>query len=282
MAKIGPAGRMQLGRALAALRDRAGLTQSEVASGAGVSIGTVNRYEGWQDLGALRVPTVRAIAEACGATAEERDSLVTLLTSQERGWWLDHPTLPEILNPLVSFEAAASYERVWANLLVPGLLQTPDYAYALHRDAAPTASEDELRAAVDIRMRRQRSRPPRLEVVMTESVLRDVVGGTGVMVAQIDHLLEVSADPRIDLRVLPRGRSHVAGSGGHFVQLGRDDGEGEAMAVVYLELHRRGLYLDGAGDVDEYRMMFNTLHAAAADAETSKALLGLARQEHTR
>ncbi|MEU5008448.1 helix-turn-helix domain-containing protein, partial [Streptomyces albidoflavus] len=48
VAKIGPAGRMQLGRALAALRDRAGLTQSEVASGAGVSIGTVNRYEGWQ------------------------------------------------------------------------------------------------------------------------------------------------------------------------------------------------------------------------------------------
>ncbi|MFZ4138531.1 Scr1 family TA system antitoxin-like transcriptional regulator [Streptomyces koyangensis] len=126
--QVGPAGRMQIGRALFTLRDRAGLTQTQVAAAAGVSVGTVNRYEGWQDRSKLRVPTVRAIADACGATAEERDSLTRLVSSQEDGWWLDHPALPDILSPLVSFEAYAAYEHVWANRLVPGLLQTPAYA----------------------------------------------------------------------------------------------------------------------------------------------------------
>ncbi|WP_073229399.1 helix-turn-helix domain-containing protein [Streptomyces sp. NBRC 110465] len=278
---------MQIGRVLSALRERAALTQAEVAGRAGVSIGTVNRYEGWQDRTRLRVPTVRAIADVCGATESERDGLVRLATSHEDGWWLEHPALPDILNPLMSFEAYAAYEHVWANQLVPGLLQTEGYAFALHQVADPRADASSIKAKVTARMNRQgilSDSGLHLWVVMKQSVLTDGIGGAKVMAEQISHLIEVSSQPNIDLQVLPRGRGHVANSGGHFVLLGRDDGADPmaSMAVVYLELHRRGLYLDAPGDVSEYKIMFDYLRSAAADPETSRDLLESARQEYTR
>ncbi|MFC9019530.1 Scr1 family TA system antitoxin-like transcriptional regulator [Streptomyces albidoflavus] len=49
----------------------------------------------------------------------------------------------------------------------------------------------------------------------------------------------------------------------------------------YVELHRRGLYLDAPGDVSEYKMMMDYLRSAAADTETSRDLLARARQEYT-
>ncbi|WTD07600.1 helix-turn-helix domain-containing protein (plasmid) [Streptomyces albidoflavus] len=286
--QVGPAGRMQIGRALFALRDRAGLTQTQVAAAAGVSVGTVNRYEGWQDRSKLRIPTVRAIADACGATGEERDSLARLVASQESGWWLDHPALPAILSPLVSFEAYAEYEHVWATRLVPGLLQTPAYALQLHREAEPRTDDETIRATVDARLKRQKiltDRPPSLHlwVVMAESVLTNTVGGRSVMRDQLDHLATMAAEPGIDLQILPRGLGHVAGSGGHFVLLGRDDvgNPAASMAVVYLELHRQGLYLDAPAEVAGYKMMFDYLRSSAADTPTSKTLLARARQEYT-
>ncbi|GGQ24346.1 Scr1 family TA system antitoxin-like transcriptional regulator [Streptomyces mutabilis] len=45
---------------------------------------------------------------------------------------MEHPAVPEIMDPLMSFEDVAEYEHVFANTLVPGLLQTPRYALALH------------------------------------------------------------------------------------------------------------------------------------------------------
>ncbi len=282
---VGPAGRMQIGRVLSALRERAKLTQAEVAGRAGVSIGTVNRYEGWQDRARLRVPTVRAIADACGATESERDGLVRLATSHEDGWWLEHPALPDILNPLVSFEAYAAYEHVWANQLVPGLLQTERYAFALHQVAQPRVDASTIAANVQARLKRQEILSNlHLWVVLKQSVLTDGIGGASVMAEQIGHLLDMSERPNIDVQVIPRGRSHVATSGGHFVLLGRDDEASPmaSMAVVYLELHQRGLYLDAPEHVSEYKIMFDYLRSAADDPETSRDLLQSARQEYTR
>ncbi|MFD6532122.1 Scr1 family TA system antitoxin-like transcriptional regulator [Streptomyces sp. NPDC060184] len=276
---------MQIGRVLSVLRERAGLTQAQAAAKASVSVGTVNRYEGWQDRAALRIPTLRAIADACGATTEERDGLVRLAGTHEEGWWLEDPALPEILSPLVSFESYATYEHVWASLLVPGLLQTPAYALALHQSALPRADAATIQASVDARIKRQSvlgADGLHLWVVLKESVLRDKIGGPAVMAEQLGHLIDVSRQPHITLQVLPSEVGHVAG-GGHFLQLGRDDADPMAsMAVVYLELHKRGLYLDAAADVQEYKIAFDCLRSEAVGAERSRSLLDTARQEHTR
>ncbi|MFI1730197.1 helix-turn-helix domain-containing protein [Streptomyces acidicola] len=277
---------MQIARGLKALRTRAGLTQSEVAKRAGVSVGTVNRYETWQDRAKLRVPTVNTLAETCGATTQERAALVQLVRNQENGWWMDHPAVPEVIDPLMSFEHVAEYEHVFANALVPGLLQTRNYALALHQAQDARAGANVIENKVDARIKRQaildRSPAVHLWVVLDEAVLRRTVGGDEVMTEQIDHLQSMARRPNVDIQVLPCSTgAHAAGSGGHFVILGRDD-EGDPLSgvnVVYLELHKRGLYLDAPDEVQSYKLMFDYLRSQAADTSASLNLLASARQE---
>ncbi|MFD6879719.1 MULTISPECIES: Scr1 family TA system antitoxin-like transcriptional regulator [unclassified Streptomyces] len=283
-ALTGPVSRMRIARGLQALRKRASLTQVDVAKAAGVSVGTVNRYESWQDAGTLRIPTMRSIATACEATADEHAELEDLVRAQP-GWWLDHPTRPSILDPLIAMEAYADTESVWASTLVPGLLQTPAYAEAIHRAADPTATAADVGAHIATkseRQRRVRESPLHLHVVLDEVALRRAVGGPVVMVEQINHLLALSEQPTMDLRILPAATGATpAGPGGHFVVVGRDDPRPlAAIALVYLELHRGGLYLDGASDLTHYRTVFQELKDQAfTPAETRQALI-TARQEY--
>ncbi|MEU8779879.1 helix-turn-helix transcriptional regulator [Streptomyces sp. NPDC048606] len=274
---------MRIARGLQTLRKRAALTQIEVARAAGVSVGTVNRYESWQDAGALRIPTMRSIATACEATPAEHAELEDLVRAQP-GWWLDHPTRPSILDPLIAMEAYADTELVWASTLVPGLLQTASYAEAIHRAADPTASAADISAHIATRTERQRRVHERLHlhVVLDELTLRRAVGGPSTMVEQITHLITASEHPTVDLRILPAATGATpAGPGGHFVFVGRDDPRPLAsVALVYLELHRSGLYLDGASDLEHYRSVFQALQDQAfPPAETRQALI-TARQEH--
>ncbi|MEU9637321.1 helix-turn-helix transcriptional regulator [Streptomyces tendae] len=284
----GPAGRMQIARGLKALRTGAELTQSEVAKRAGVSVGTVNRYETWQDRAKLRIPTVKAIADSCGATAEELTTLIDLVRNQENGWWMEHPAVPEVMDPLMSFEDVAEYEHVFANALVPGLLQTPRYALALHEAQGVRTEAQVIASRVDARIRRQaileRSPALHLWVVLDDAVLRRHVGGANVMSEQIDHLIAMADRPNVDIQILRfSAGAHAAGSGGHFLLLGRDDERDplSSMNVVYLELHRRGLYLDEPTDVHNYKIMFDYLRSQAADTSTSLDLLAAARREFT-
>ncbi|GAA2589783.1 helix-turn-helix transcriptional regulator [Streptomyces lienomycini] len=284
----GPAGRMQIARGLKALRTGAQLTQSEVAKRAGVSVGTVNRYETWQDRARLRIPTVKAIADSCGATADELETLVDLVRNQENGWWMEHPAVPEVMDPLMSFEDVAEYEHVFANALVPGLLQTPRYALALHEAQGVRTEAQVIASKVDARIRRQaileRSPALHLWVVLDDAVLRRHVGGAAVMSEQIDHLIAMADRPNVDIQILRfSAGAHAAGSGGHFLLLGRDDERDplSSMNVVYLELHRRGLYLDEPTDVHNYKIMFDYLRSQAADTSTSLDLLAAARREFT-
>ncbi|MEF9904407.1 MULTISPECIES: helix-turn-helix domain-containing protein [Streptomyces] len=280
---------MQIARGLKALRTGADLTQSEVAKRAGVSVGTVNRYETWQDKARLRIPTVRAIADSCGATPEESGALIELVRNQDSGWWMDHPAVPEVMDPLMSFEDVADYEHVFANALVPGLLQTPRYALALHQAQDVRTEPDVIASKVDARIKRQavldRSPALHLWVVLDDAVLRRRVGGVEVMAEQIDHLIAVARCPHVDIQVLQfTAGAHAAGSGGHFLLLGRDNADDppSSMNVVYLELHKRGLYLDAPADVQNYKLMFDYLRSQAANTSASLELLTAARQELTR
>ncbi|WP_220213440.1 helix-turn-helix domain-containing protein [Streptomyces shenzhenensis] len=279
---------MQIARGLKTLRMRADLTQSEVSKRAGVSVGTVNRYETWQDRAKLRIPTVKAIADTCGATPEELETLVQLVRNQENGWWMDHPAVPEVMDPLMSFEDIAQYEHVFANALVPGLLQTPRYALALHEAQDVRSRADAIADKVDARVRRQtildRSPALHLWVVLDDAVLKRCVGGVDVMAEQIEHLHVMAQRPNVDIQVLQfTAGAHAAGSGGHFLLLGRDDTGDPVgrMEVVYLELHRGGLYLDAPTDVQNYKLMFDYLRSQAADRSASLELLAAARREFT-
>jgi hypothetical protein len=232
---------------------------------------------------------MRALADSCDATTKKRDTLVELVRNLDNGWWMDHPAVPEVMDPLMSFEDVATYEHVFANALVPGLLQTPRYALALHEAQDVRTEADVIANKVDARIKRQaifdRSPALHLWVVLDNSVLRRLVGSTDVMVEQINHLHAMAQRPNVDLQVLPfTGGAHAAGSGGHFLVLGRDNEDDplSSMNVVYLELHRRRLYLDAHTEVQNYKLMFDYLRSQAADTSASLDLLAAARQEFTR
>lgn len=284
----GPAGRMLIARGLVALRERSGLTQTQAAQSAGCGKATVGRYETWQDRAKVKWATVKALAEACDASEEERDALVELARSQGEGWWVGNKAVPEWMDPLVSFEEAGEYEHVFANCLVPGLLQTRAYALALYQAQLTEADPEIIGQEVDARMKRQdilkRQSPAfRLWAVLDEAVLRRVVGTHAVMAEQIDHLLTVAKQPGIEVQVLPfRSGAHAAGAGQPFVTIGRDDEHRplNSMAVVYLEMHNRGIYLDDPDDVASYKRIFDYLRSQAADTTTSASLMTAARQEY--
>ncbi|MFD4528082.1 DUF5753 domain-containing protein [Streptomyces sp. NPDC058470] len=214
--------------------------------------------------------------------------MIQLVRDQENGWWMDHPAVPEVMDPLLSFEDVAAYEHVFANALVPGLLQTPRYALAMHEALDVRTEADVIASKVDARVKRQaildRSPSLHLWVVLDEAVLQRSVGGVDVMAEQIGHLHAIAQSPNVDIQVLQfTAGAHSAGSGGHFLILGRDD-EGDplgSMNVVYLELHKRGLYLDAPAEVQSYKLMFDYLRSQAADTSVSLALLAAARQELT-
>ncbi|MBE9500762.1 helix-turn-helix domain-containing protein [Streptomyces sp. GKU 257-1] len=279
---------MLIARGLRRLHERTGLTQSQLAKEAGVSVGTVNRYLDWQDRSRLTVPTIRSLAVACQATARERKALETLVRTQEEGWWVGHPGMPDWMDPLLSFEDFAEYEHVFANNLVPGLLQTRGYARALHEaQQQPRAESEQIERSLEGRMQRQsvldRS-DLHVWVVLDEAVLRRRPSeDPAVMVEQIDHLIDLAHRPNVDIQVMPFSVGHSAGSGGHYVILGRsaEAPEADAMGVVYLELHRRGVYLDAPDDVQAYKLMFDYARAKAADSRASVTLLTNARSEIT-
>lgn len=195
---------------------------------------------------------------------------------------------PGVDGPLVSFEHAAAYEHVFANTVVPGLLQTREYALAIHQAREVRSSNEAIERMVDARVKRQESlhrehHAPALHlwVVLDEAVLHRTVGDAQIMARQLTHLHEAAQSPNVDIQILPfRAGAHAAGAG-HFVILGKND-EREplnSMAVVYIELRRRGLYLDSPEDVGAYKLTFDYLRSQAADTAASLRLIDRARQE---
>ncbi|MEV8396733.1 helix-turn-helix domain-containing protein [Streptomyces niveus] len=284
----GSAARLQIARSLIALRERAGLSQAELAKEAGCSRQTVSRYETWQERSRLTVPMIRSLARACDATEEETEALVDLVRAQDEGWWVDDPAIPEWMDPLVSFETAANRVDVYANTMVPGLLQTPAYALASYEASQARAVQEEIDRRVESRMRRQNilHRPDlHLWAVITESVLRCEVGGADVMIEQIKHLEGMAGRPNVTIQVLPYSAgASAAGSSGHFMVVARDDERNplNRMSVVYLELATRGLYLDDPDDLEAYKLTTAYLRSQARDASLSREILAAVRQEYLR
>jgi len=276
--------RMILGRQLEELRTRAGLTYEQAGEAIGVSHSTIRRMEAAK-VARLRLPDAEKLLQTYGVTdQQEIDTfLKSVREANKRGWWHTYrDVLPDWFAAYLSLEQAALHIRAYENEFVHGLLQTEEYARALLSAGNPHAPTEATERRVALRMRRQelltRPAPPRVWIVMDETVLRWPVGGPEVMRAQVDHLIAVNRLPHVTLQIMPfKNGPHPAMRAGAF-HLFRFRAP-ELPDIVYLSGLVGAVYLAKDDDVVVYREALDRLGAQSAPARKTEALLGAIRKE---
>jgi transcriptional regulator with XRE-family HTH domain len=267
--------RKRLGTELRRLRERAALTCEDVGRRLECSGTRISRMETGRI--SVRPGDVRELLEVYGVAGAEADSLVQLAREARRkGWWHTYGrVLPHWFEPYIGLESEAVRLRDFQPLVVPGLLQTEDYARAVLRAAPHAGSGADIDRLVDLRMERQKilgqDSPPDVWVVLSESVLRVHMGTPAVMRAQLQRLAEVAGRPNVTLQVLPFTTAAHAQPIGPFTVLEFPDAADPA--VVYLEHLTGSLFLDNENEVRRYRVIFDHLRAEALDTSQSAGLI---------
>ena len=261
--------RRALGRRLTRLRIATGKSRREVAEARlGISEPTLHRIETGKV--PVTVANVRALCWLYGADASITDALAELAlgTAQEE-WWDATPVIPDWFKLYVGLEASASRICSYDGEIIPGELQTEQYARAVFAAEQPPDPQAADRH-VKLRMQRQqtlfdRRPPPQLLTVLGEGALTRPVGGEAVLAAQIEHLRTMTGKDNLQVRVLPWSVGAHAAMAGAFRILDFDDPEDPD--VVYLESHVGALYLEEPAEVDEYRRIFELISKDAVPIE---------------
>ncbi|MFD9910668.1 helix-turn-helix domain-containing protein [Streptomyces sp. NPDC059063] len=274
--QYGPAvRRRKLGAELRALRAEAGLTSGEAAALVGWHQSKVSRIETGRS--GVKAADVRLLLEAYAVRDPHlRELLVALAGGDDEDgrhhWWHAYRgLLPPAYRDFISLESQACRVRTLETTVVPGLLQTPEYARAVTRAALGGLPDEQVDALVQVRLARQdvlRSDPPlRLSVILDESVLRRPVGGPGVLAGQLRRLLEAARLPQVRLQVLPFAAGEHIGLIGPFVILSFPNISD--LDVVVLDHLTSSLYLERKEDLKAYTDAFNSLQGQALSVQDS-------------
>ena len=220
---------------------------------------------------------VRTLLELYGVSGPERDGLIKLTReARQHGWWHSfRDVLPNPYEVYIGLEAGTDSIRNFEPIVIPGLLQTADYARAMFRNGPRELDQDEVERRVEVRVARQqilaRDNRPRLWAVIDEAVIRRQVGGAEVMQAQLRHLTDAAQQGRTTIQVVPYRAGAHAGTTGPFVILDFD--EPTDPAVVYVETLAGDIYLEERSDVNRYTLAFDRLVAAALHPDDSVRLI---------
>jgi len=275
MASVPTIRRRRLGAALRRLRESAGMSLDDVARKLGWSTSKVSRIE----LAKIAVTPadVRALLGALEVISDEVEMLVSLASEDRQpGWWRQYAeVLPAWFEGYLSLESEASRLLAYESEVVPGLLQTEDYATEILRHSPYTALPDEAARAAELRRARQvrltGDDPVHLDVVINEAALRRVVGGAEVMGQQLRHLIDRTALSHVVVRVLPFTAGAHPGVDGSFTVLEFSD-PGDPR-IVYLDRMTDSDYLEGLRDVAAYRHAHEQLRAAALPPTDSTEMM---------
>jgi transcriptional regulator with XRE-family HTH domain len=270
--------RRRLAAELRKLRDQSGLGVTDVARRLGWQASRLSRLENRQS--SITGPDLRRLLEVYEVEDPEYRAYLTDIARRlnERGWWQKYAGLiGSDYADLISLEAGARTIRTYEQELVPGLLQTPEYAQAVIRASRTTDTTEQIKSRVEVRMERQEilnredPPPPRFSVVLSEAALRRPVGGYDVMLRQLEYLM------------LPRDRANV------IVQvLSFDAGEHPSMVapftmmtfpdpddlgLVNVENATGTLFLEDAAELRAYDEIWSALQASALSPDDTRTFL---------
>jgi transcriptional regulator with XRE-family HTH domain len=268
---------------LRALRTDRGLTVEQVAEELLCSPSKVSRLETGQRGASAR--DIRDLSQLYEIDPAQREHLAELAKAgRSHGWWQSYD-LP--YGTYVGLEAEATSICDFEPGAVPGLLQTPDYARAIHEGAMPRLSPEIISQRLEVRRNRQailtRDEPPapQFQAIIDEAALHRVVGGPSVMVAQIDQVIEACKHPNITVQVLPFAAGAHPALDSTFILL-----EFEGLpGVVYVEGLVGHLYLERSHDVALYEQVFERLREISLSEQRSVELMsqmsaGYRKAEH--
>ncbi|HEU0089289.1 MAG TPA: helix-turn-helix transcriptional regulator [Pseudonocardiaceae bacterium] len=273
--------RIMVGVRLRRLREAAEISRAEAGYAIRGSESKISRLE----LGRVRLKErdVADLLTMYGVRDEAKREMFLEMVRQsnEPGWWHRYTDLlADWFQDYLGLEESAARIQTFELQFLPGLLQTEDYARAIAAHGWSTLPDEAAERHVAVRMRRQAllARPdaPKLWAVIDESVLHRPIGGQRVMLAQIEHLLELTARPNITLQVLPYRLSGYAAEGS-FTLL--RFAEPELPDVAYLEYLSGALYLDKRSEVELYSRVFDRLTVDAEIPAQTRQLLLKARAE---
>jgi transcriptional regulator with XRE-family HTH domain len=249
--------RRQLGHRLRVERERAKLTQAQVPDNL-MSKAKLMRLEAGTN--SVKLADIWALCRLYGTKKEVETELTVLAeAANEVGWWEAFADVtPEWVPVYLGLETAATKITYWHPELVPGLLQTEEYARTVIAAPLKPESSEHIERRVALRLTRQKNvldrrapPPPQMKVMLGAAALHAQVGSMETRDAQREYLIKQSHRPDIDVSVMPFDVGAHAGIAGPFILLEFDDEL--APACAYAESHRGARLMESAADVTEYR-----------------------------
>ncbi len=272
-----PVRRRVLGAALRRFREQAGCTLDDAARILDCGRSKISRIETGQR--GARATELQELLAEYGVDEPRRDALLTVAyQTRQDGWWQSSGHVPGTAYPdFAGLGGADTTICTYIAQLLPGLLQTRDYARAIAEASLVKASPDEREEFVRVRLARQDvltrdHHPIQFWAVLGEAALRQMVGDRDVMRAELRHLIDISDRLRnVTLQVLPFAAGAHAATSGPFVIIELPDAPD--LAVVYLEGQIGGIYLHGSEEVARYALAFEHLRAAALSPAATTRLI---------
>ncbi|ANH91429.1 helix-turn-helix domain-containing protein [Streptomyces sp. NPDC003703] len=249
-------------------RENAGLTQVELGGRVFVSGGYIGQFEQ-----AIRKPQLD-VAQRIDDVLQT-DGIFERLCRK----LIDDPRYADYFAHVVELERLATEIYEFAPALVPGLLQTRDYAWAVTVSMNPFAPDEYIEEKVSGRLDRARiladATRPRYWVVLHENALRIPVGGPAGMAAQLDCIARMARERVVKVQVLPYAAESYALMNGMLALMEFDD----APPTAYTEAVYSGNLLDDPAVVKRARSAYDQIRAAALSPEVSLALIESAAED---
>ncbi|MFF5084746.1 helix-turn-helix domain-containing protein [Actinoplanes sp. NPDC000266] len=270
--------RRRLGVELRRHREAARITIDMVAERLGCSTSKVSRIETGHT--SATPADVAAMLDIYGVSVAVTQELVQIAReARQKGWW--HPFSTVLSGAYVGLEAATRCIRTYEQQVIPGLLQSEEYAIAMIRAARSGDNDQEIEQRVRVRMERQslliQDDPIDLWAVLDEAVVSRPVGGDAVMRDQLAKLINAARLPNVTLQILPFAAGAHAGMDSTFAILEFEE-EGDA-DVVYIDNATGGLFLEKAEELGKYISIFENIQATALPPEESIEMIEMLVEE---
>jgi transcriptional regulator with XRE-family HTH domain len=262
---------VRLGTELRRLREAAGLKAREVAGLLNSTSAQMSQMEA--GLAGVSEKRVRRLAAHYGCTDEPYiEALVAMATDRTRGWWEEfRGVLPPVFMDTAEAEHHATFIREVVIMLVPGLLQTADYARAVFSYMRPELPESELEPRVEHRMRRQAvikgPDPTPYETVIHEFALRVHVSDRKASRSQLGFILDKIEQGSAIVRVIPVDYEGFAGAGATMMYLG---GAVPQLDSGLLDTPHDVEFLSAEAQLSRLRTLYEKVSEAALDPAASR------------